>query len=63
MLTAGTLKDIDKDIYSYNKGYAGGHSANNLITVIGKERGSENYRKSLASLDSFQKLRRRVCHL
>ena len=28
-----------KDIYSYNKEQAGGHSANNLITVIEKERG------------------------
>ena len=28
-----------KDIYSYNKEQAGGHSANNLITVIQLERG------------------------
>lgn len=28
-----------KDIYSYNKEQAGGHSANNLITVIEGERG------------------------
>ena len=28
-----------KDVYSYNKEQAGGHSANNLITVIEKERG------------------------
>jgi hypothetical protein len=28
-----------KDIYSYNKEQAGGHSANNLITVIKEERG------------------------
>lgn len=28
-----------KDIYSYNKEQAGGHSANNLITVIEEERG------------------------
>lgn len=28
-----------QDIYSYNKEQAGGHSANNLITVIQKERG------------------------
>lgn len=30
-----------KDIYSYNKEQAGGHSANNLITVIEGERGVE----------------------
>ena len=30
-----------KDIYSYNKEQAGGHSANNLITVIMEERGVE----------------------
>ena len=30
-----------KDIYSYNKEQAGGHSANNLITVIQLERGVE----------------------
>lgn len=35
VLTAGGLKDI----YSYNKEQAGGHSANNLITVIEKEWG------------------------
>ena len=34
MLTARGLKDI----YSYKKEVAGGHSANNLITVIKKER-------------------------
>ena len=28
-----------QDIYSYNKEQAGGHSANNLVTVIQKERG------------------------
>ena len=28
-----------KDIYSYKKEQAGGHSANNLITVIEEERG------------------------
>jgi hypothetical protein len=28
-----------KDIYSYNKEQASGHSANNLITVIQQERG------------------------
>jgi len=27
-----------KDIYSYKKEWATGHSANNLITVVGKER-------------------------
>lgn len=30
---------IANDIYSYNKEQAGGHAANNLITVIEKERG------------------------
>ena len=30
---------FSQDIYSYNKEQAGGHSANNLITVIQKERG------------------------
>lgn len=34
-LTKFTLQDI----YSYNKEQAGGHSANNLITVIQHERG------------------------
>ena len=28
-----------QDIYSYNKEQAGGHAANNLITVVQKERG------------------------
>ena len=28
-----------QDVYSYNKEQAGGHSANNIITVIEKERG------------------------
>ena len=30
-----------QDVYSYNKEQAGGHSANNLITVIKKDRGVE----------------------
>ena len=33
-MTAGGFKDV----YSYNKEQAGGHSANNLITVIMEER-------------------------
>jgi len=36
---AGDMLFTANDIYSYNKEQAGGHSANNLITVIQKERG------------------------
>ncbi|KAF9783463.1 isoprenoid synthase domain-containing protein, partial [Thelephora terrestris] len=36
---AGDMLFIANDIYSYNKEQAGGHAANNFITVIQKERG------------------------
>jgi len=36
---AGDMLFTANDIYSYNKEQAGGHAANNLITVIQKERG------------------------
>jgi len=36
---AGNMLFSANDIYSYNKEQAGGHSANNLITVIREERG------------------------
>lgn len=35
----GDMLFIANDIYSYNREQAGGHAANNLITVIEKERG------------------------
>ncbi|KAF9654288.1 terpenoid synthase [Thelephora ganbajun] len=36
---AGDMLFTANDIYSYNKEQAGGHSANNLVTVIQQERG------------------------
>jgi len=36
---AGDMFFIQNDVYSYNKEQAGGHSANNIVTVIQHERG------------------------